>query len=194
MSRDEHSQYTPNSAPSLGETDCHHLETKSQSEDHPDTKITSDDGDDLIPLVSQGVNIFYGYGDALLELFEYGEDPSNYWLKSMIMDRYKASEDYNADRIAYAGIVCDSNNLQTPEAKLLSTHFSSLSSDWWYEVTLTRQKPEGMALQVKLESSRYDQEGYVWGGKDLGEWWISDIQAAEGESLKAIEIVHPRMF
>jgi hypothetical protein len=172
---------------------CHHQETKSQSESPDTTKITSDDGDDLIPLVSQGPNIFYGYGDGLLELLEYGENPSQYWLKSMIMDQYKASEDYDGDGIACVGIGCDSKNLQTPEAELLSTHFSGLSADWWYEVTLQRQKPEGMALQVKLESSHFDQEGYIWGGKDLGEWWISDIQVSEGESLKAMETIHPMM-
>jgi hypothetical protein len=31
-----------------------------------------------------------------------------------------------------------------------------------------------MALQVRLESSKFDQEGYIYGGKDLGEWWIDD--------------------
>ena len=34
----------------------------------------------------------------------------------------------------------------------------------------------------------------LYGGKDLGEWWISDIQAAEGESQKVIKTVHARMF
>jgi hypothetical protein len=32
------------------------------------------------------------------------------------------------------------------------------------------------------------------GGKDLGEWWISDIQVAEGESQEAIKVVHAKMF
>ena len=59
---------------------------------------------------------------------------------------------------------------------------------------MKHEKPDGMGLQVNLESSKYDPEGYLWGGKDLGEWWISDIQAAEGESQKAIEKVHGTMF
>ena len=61
-------------------------------------------------------------------------------------------------------------------------------------MTVKREKPEGMRLQVNLGSSRYNQLGEVYGGKDLGEWWISDIQDAEGESLKAIETVHKSMF
>ena len=59
---------------------------------------------------------------------------------------------------------------------------------------MKREKPEGMRLKVTLESSKFDQEGYVHGGKDLGEWWISDIQAAEGESHKAMETVRDMMF
>ena len=116
----------------------------------------------------------------------------------MVMDRYKASragdQDSLADPLSYAGITSESKNLQTPEAKLLSTHFEGLSGDWWYEVTLKREKPDGMRLLVNLESSKFDQEAYVWGGKDLGDWWISDIQAAEGESEKAIKTVHESMF
>jgi hypothetical protein len=165
------------------------------------TTSTRDDGDDLIPLTSQGPNVFYGYADALLDLFEHGEEQGPYWLKSMVMDRYKVSlaGDQDSDNaklepLTYAGITSDSKNLQTPEAKLLSTHFEGLSGDWWYEVTVKHQKPEGMRLQVNLESSKFDLEGYVWGGKDLGEWWISNIQVAEGESQKAITTVHETMF
>ena len=114
------------------------------------------------------------------------------------MDRYKASGDQADDEwpepLTYAGITCDTKNLQTPEAELLSTHFDGLSGNWWYEVTLKRQKPEGMRLQVTLESSEFDEEGCIWGGKDLGEWWISDIQAAEGESHEAMKTVHSTMF
>ena len=114
------------------------------------------------------------------------------------MDEYKASGDRGDDEelptCDYAGIFCDAENLETPEAKLLSTHFSGLSGDWWYEVTLKRQKPEGMRLQVRLESSKFDREACIWGGKNLGEWWISDIQVAEGESEKAITTVHESMF
>ena len=129
------------------------------------------------------------------EFFEYGEGEGPYWLKSMVMDRYKIHGDQDdAEPLTCAGITCEPENLQTPEAKFLQTHFAGLSSDWWYEVTLQRQEPEGMRMRVKLESSRPDQEGYIWGGENLGEWWINDIQAAEGESQKAIETVHATMF
>jgi len=126
---------------------------------------------------------------------EFADSEGPYWLKSMVVDRYKTygSQD-DAEPLTYAGITCDPKALQTPEAKLLQTHFDGRSGNWWYEVTLKRQKPEGMGLRVRLESSEYDQEAYIWGGKDLGEWWISDIQPAEGESLKAIEMVHGTMF
>jgi len=171
---------------------------KTKLEGDDDAASTPDDGDELIPLTSQGPNVFYGYSDALSDLFEYGEEQGPYWLKSMVMDRYKVSQadqdSDDAETLTYAGITSDSKNLQTPEAKLLSKHFEGLSDDWWYEVTVKRQKPEGMRLLVNLESSKFDQEGYVWGGKDLGEWWISDIQAAEGESQKAIKTVHEAMF
>jgi hypothetical protein len=145
--------------------------------------------------MSHGPNVFYGFADALWEFFQFGENEGPYWLKSMVMDQHKISGDQDdAEPLTYAGITCDPENLQTPEAKLLQIHLNGLSSDWWYEVTLKRQEPEGMRVRVRLESSRFDPEGYVFGGKDLGEWWISDIQAAEGESRKAIETVHAMMF
>lgn len=56
-----------------------------------DTEITPDDGDDLIPFMSQGPKVFYGYADALLDIFQFGENEGPYWLKSMVMDRYKTS-------------------------------------------------------------------------------------------------------
>ena len=43
-------------------------------------------------------------------------------------------------------------------------------------------------MRVSLVSSKFDRLGDIRRGKDLGEWWISDIQA-EGESQKAIETV-----
>ena len=61
-------------------------------------------------------------------------------------------------------------------------------------MTVKRRKPEEMRLLVNLQSSKFDQEAYVWGGKDLGEWSISDIQAAERESQEAITTVHEAMF
>ena len=59
---------------------------------------------------------------------------------------------------------------------------------------MKREKPDGMRLQVNLESSKFDQMGEVHGGKELGEWWFSDIQVAEGESLTAMETVRDMMF
>ena len=112
------------------------------------------------------------------------------------MDRYKTSraedqdsDDADSEPLTYAGITSKSKNIETLEAKL-STHFEGLPGEWWYEVTVKREKPDGMRLQVNLGSSWYNQLGEV----DLGEWWISDIQDAEGESLKAIETVHKSMF
>jgi hypothetical protein len=61
-------------------------------------------------------------------------------------------------------------------------------------VTLKRQKPDGMGMRVTLESSWFYQLGDIFGGKNLGEWWISDIQAAEGESHKVMATVHGTMF
>ena len=123
----------------------------------------------------------------------------------MVMEKYEASRarqagdqdntefDSEFEPPTSAGITSDYEDLQTPEAKLLLTHFDGISSSW-YEVTVKRQKPEGMRLQVTLESSLFDGWGEVHGGKDLGEWWISDIKAAEGESLKAMETVRDMMF
>lgn len=175
--------------------------TKLESEDTEITANTPDDGDDLVPLTSKGPNVFYGYTDSLFGLLQYGEDSDQYWLKKMIMDKYKASqaggdEDNDDDDFeppTCAGITSDSEELETPEAKLLLEHFESLSG-MWFEMTVKRQKPEGMRLQVTLESSKFDQLGYIYGGNDLGEWWISDIKVAEGESLKAMETVRDMMF
>ena len=77
------------------------------------------------------------------------------------MDRYKTSraEDQDSDDaepLTYAGITSKSKNIETLEAKL-STHFEGLPGEWWYEVTVKREKPEGMRLQVNLGSSRYNQ-------------------------------------
>jgi hypothetical protein len=182
--------------PSANDVPPPNKKTKCESQsESPDSQITQDDGDDLIPLMSQGPNVFYGYADALLEFLEFAENEGPYWLKSMVVDRYKTHGDEDdLEPLTYAGITCDPKNLQTPEAKLLRTHFEGLSGDWWYEVTLSRQKPDGMGMRVTLESSRFDQEAYIFGGKILGEWWISDIQAAEGESQKAMETVHGTMF
>jgi hypothetical protein len=131
---------------------------------------------------------------------EYGEQQQGpYWLKSIVMDSYDAflasgqDDDYESKPITSAGITTDPEHILTPEAKLLSAHFSGLSG-WWYEVTVKREKPDGMCLKVDLESSLFDQEGYIFGGKDLGKWWISDIQAAEGKSQKAIETIHASLF
>ena len=49
-------------------------------------------------------------------------------------------------------------------------------------------------MRVMLESSVFNQFGEIWGGEKLGEWWITDIQPAEGESQKAIETVIATMF
>ena len=32
------------------------------------------------------------------------------------------------------------------------------------------------------------------GGKSLGEWWISDVSVAEGESEKAIKTIFREMY
>lgn len=117
--------------------------------------------------MSHRPNVFYGYGDALVTFLQYGENEGPYWLKSMVMDQLSEDQD-DAEALAYAGITCEPENLQTPEAKLLQTHFYDLSGDWWYEVTLKRQEPEGMRVRVRLESSRFDREGYVWGRQRFG--------------------------
>jgi hypothetical protein len=143
--------------------------------------------------MSQGPNVFYGYADALAELVgsgKYDGPEGPYWLKSMVMDWYKTSENHDEQPvIRYAGITRDPQNLQTPGAKLLRTHFDGLSNarNWWHEVTLQRQEPEGMRVRVELVSSLFDPRGDIDGGNGLGEWWISDIQAAKGEAQKAIE-------
>ena len=49
-------------------------EPQSDSPKILDAEITPDDGDDLIPLTSQGPNVFYGFSDAILELFQFGEE------------------------------------------------------------------------------------------------------------------------
>jgi hypothetical protein len=162
----------------------------------PGTQIAPDDGDDLIPLVSRGPNVFYGFADGLLDLLEDGGDEGRYWLKSMVMDTYKNlgdKEDIDPG-LPCVGITCDEENLETSEVKLLGTHFKGLRGDWWYEVTLTREEPEGKRVRVELESSRFDQQGYMFGGKELGEWWMSDIKEAQGESNEAMEAVHPMMI
>ena len=105
-------------------------ESPSESPNIPDTQVTPDDGDDLIPLMSQGPNVFYGYADALAELVgsgEYDGPEGPYWLKSMVIDWYKTSEDQREQPgLRYVGITRDLENLRTPEAKLFRTHFDGL--------------------------------------------------------------------
>jgi hypothetical protein len=65
-------------------------ESQSGSPDIPDPQLVPpDDGDDLIPLMSRGPNVFYGYTDTLWEFLEFAETEGPYWLKSMVVDRYK---------------------------------------------------------------------------------------------------------
>ena len=65
--------------------------TKLEEDDTEITAGTPDDGDDLVSLLSQGPNVFYGYTDSLSVLLEYGDGQDAYWLKSMVMHRYEAS-------------------------------------------------------------------------------------------------------
>ena len=106
-------------------------ESQSESPDIPDAQLVPpDDGDDLIPLMSQGPNVFYGYTDTLWEFLEFAENEGPYWLKSMVLDRYKTCGGQDNDEpLTCVGITSDSENLQTPEAKLLQTHFNGTSND-----------------------------------------------------------------
>lgn len=95
----------------------------------------------------------------------------------------------------YASIDASEDDVETEEAKKLEEFFSH-SKAWWYELTLTRKEPidNPMRVKVSLMSSRYDPESVIWGGKDLGQWWISDLKEAKGDSLSAIEMVHKYLF
>ena len=90
--------------------------------------------DDLIPLSSQGPNVFYGFCDSLWDLLEYGEDPGPYWLKSMVMDRYKASRAANEDSddaeplIGSAGITSDSEKSRNSRGE---TSLDVLQGSFW---------------------------------------------------------------
>ena len=134
--------------PSANDVPPPNKKTKCESPNIPDPQLVPpDDGDDLVPLMSQGPNVFFGYTDALWEFLEFAENEGLYWLKSMVVDRYKTcgAQD-NAEPITYVGITSDPKNLQTPEAKLLQMHFTDGRLNDWYEVTLMHQKPEGMGM------------------------------------------------
>ena len=155
-------------------------------------------GDDLVPLTSHGPNVFYGYTDTLFELFEKGRgDFDGLWPKSKIMHSYGAlAENEDIDCVACVSISCDPEELDSPEAKVLHNCFNAGGGNLWFEVTITRHLPVDAPkkLRVELESGYYDMMSGVGGGKSLGEWWISDISVAEGESEKAITTIIRRIM
>jgi hypothetical protein len=149
-----------------------------------------------LALTPHGPNVFYACGDTLICLFDSGENQGDaFWPKSKIIHTYNAlAENEDFDRMACVAISCDPEDLETPEAKLLKPDFEA-DDNWWFEVTLTRHLPADARkkLRVELESGFCDDSG-VYGGESLGEWWITDISAAEGESEKAITTMISEMF
>ena len=170
----------------------------------PDSKnelesfLTDCDGEDLVSLTPDGPNVFYGYTDTLFELFETGEENSDgLWPKAKVMHAYGAlAENEDIDRMACVSISCDPEDLDSPEAKVLHDCFKVAGGNLWFEVTITRHLPADAPkkLRVELESGYYDMMSGVGGGKSLGEWWISDISVAEGESEKAITTIIRRIM
>lgn len=147
-------------------------------------------------VMSNGPNVVYGWCDALHEFFEDSgvEDP--FWLKSMVMDAYRAMEIDRHIEMPCVSITYNAEDIHIPETQLLKSHFHSLpvSDSGWYEVTLTQNVPEGKRMRVDIESGWYDPLGGIYKRKILGEWWMSDIEVAEGESGKAMETVMSEMF
>lgn len=161
-------------------------------------KAKADTPDTLLALTPHGPNIFYGYADALLCLFDTGENQGDaYWLKSKIIHAYNVlAENEDIDRMACVAISCDRDDLEPPEAKALRSYFEADDGNWWFELTLMRHLPAEAPkkLRVKLESGFYDMQCGVYDGESLGEWWITDISAAEGESETAITTIISEMF
>jgi hypothetical protein len=150
---------------------------------------------DIVTMVPNGSNVFYGFADGLIEFFDWGGEEMNpFWPKSMIMDAYRTLDDHKDLDVPVVAMTYNAEDLQTPEGKLLKSTFNGLDGDWWYEVTLTHEEPEGMKLRVEIESGRCSVLDGFWGLRNLGKWWLSDIKVAEGESLKAIEAIHSKMF
>lgn len=138
-------------------------------------------------LTPDGPNVFYGYTDALFDLFETGGNNDGFWPKSKIMHAYGAlAETDDIERMPCLSLSCDPKDLEPPQAKALKSDFEA-DDGWWYEVTLTRHLPAEAPkkLRVDVECGFYDVQGGVY-GKSIGEWWISDISAAKGESEEAM--------
>ena len=152
-----------------------------------------------MPLTSHGPNVFYGYTDTLFELFETGGgDFDGLWPKSKIMHAYGAlaeSKDTGQIIMPCVSIYCNPEDLERPQAKALQPYFKG-GDDSWFEVTVTRHLPAEAPkkLRVELQSGFFGVRSGVDGGKSLGEWWISDVSVAEGESEKAIKTIFREMY
>jgi hypothetical protein len=170
-------------------------ESLESSDSESDIQIygSDDEGEDLISLAPDGANIFFGFGDGLIDVMDTGgEDLAPFWFKPMVMDTYATMN--KEDRLPCVCFSCSSKDRQFPQAKLLKSHFLQLGGDWWYELTLTREMPEGNRLRVNVNSGYYHPMGdQIYGGIYMGKWWISDIKVAEAESKKAVEAVHSKM-
>ncbi|TDL24246.1 hypothetical protein BD410DRAFT_719692, partial [Rickenella mellea] len=159
------------------------------------------DGDDLIPLTSQGPNVVYGWANAIREIFSRndGKDVCEcegiYWSKAMIYDVFEeGSEEEGYDSVRYMSIHgIDAVNIM--QRNRVSLRFSK-SDAWWFEVTLTHDELADTMRKVKVRvnTSPHGHYGQFGGGSSLGEWWVVDIQPAGGDSLAAIEKIHGMMF
>ena len=170
------------------------------SENELESSLSDLVGDDLVPLTSRGPNVFYGYTDTLFKLFEKGGgDFDGLWPKSKIMHAYGAlatnSEDTGCIMLPCVSIYCNPEDLELPQAKALQPYFKA-GEDSWFEVTVTHHLPAEAPkkLRVELQSGFFGVRSGVDGGKSLGEWWISDVSVAEGESEKAIKTIFREMY
>ncbi|TDL23421.1 hypothetical protein BD410DRAFT_838912 [Rickenella mellea] len=183
-------------------------QAKTEAEQTLEDKPVFDDGDKLVPLISKGKNVMYGWADGIMSLFSREEIGAHYWAKHMI---YAARDvilknlddpDWEGDPVPYVSIkgVGSIKDLVAAEVQFEDWKNPDKSKHegdgWWWELNLTRQEPleTTKKLKVKLESSEWDNEGYIWGGKKLGEWWLTDIVPAQGDSLKALKMVHARIY
>lgn len=98
------------------------------------------------------------------------------------------------DGVGYCGVEIDDDAKDTPLAKDFVAAWAkarqgTTSDDaWWWELTLVREEPKDDTprIRARLESSTHNEEHEVYGGKQLGDWWIVGVQPASPDAAKVM--------
>ncbi|EJD51836.1 hypothetical protein AURDEDRAFT_142718 [Auricularia subglabra TFB-10046 SS5] len=168
--------------------------------DTPEPESKAEDEYRIPTLDEKGENIFVTWADGLMFLLD-GMDAEApvLFLKSQVFEAYKEflteGADPPADRddsVGYWGVEVEEDARQTDLASKFVANWSKARTDpankgvWWWELTVVRDEPTDETPRIKatLESSRHNEDHEIYGGKQLGDWWIVGLTPAPSDTDK----------